>query len=62
VRIDYGKKTVDFSRCLRLTGNEDADYLELAKAFEGARGFHPQQAAPIQPIKSSSSVGSTQAP
>jgi 1-acyl-sn-glycerol-3-phosphate acyltransferase len=62
VRIDYGQKTVDFSRCLRLTGNEDADYLELAKAFEGARGFHPQQAAPIQPIKSSSSVGSTQAP
>ena len=60
VRIDYGQKTVDFSRCLRLTGNEDADYLALAKAFEGASGFHPQQAAPIQPIKSSSTDGLTQ--
>ena len=62
VRIDYAQKTVDFSRCLRLTGHEDADYLALAKAFEGARGFHPQQAAPIQPIKSSSKNGLTQSP
>ena len=54
VRIDYGQKTVDFSRCLRLTGNETADYIELAKAFEGVTGFHVHQAAPIQPIKTSS--------
>lgn len=62
VRIDYGQKTVDFSRCLRLTGNETADYIELAKAFEGVTGFHDHQAAPIQPIKPSSALSTTQTP
>ncbi len=62
VRIDYGHKVVDFSACMRLTGNEVADYDALAKAFEGAKGFHSQQASPIQPIKTSSSVGTTQTP
>jgi len=62
VRIDYGQKTVDFSRCLRLTGNEIVDYAELAKAFEGVTGFHINQAAPIQPIKSTSALGSTHTP
>jgi 1-acyl-sn-glycerol-3-phosphate acyltransferase len=61
-RIDYGNKMVDFSTCMRLTGNEAADYKALAKAFEGAKGFHAQQAAPIQPIKTSSSIGTTQTP
>lgn len=62
VRIDYGNKVVDFSTCMRLTGDEVADYDALAKAFEGAKGFHSQQASPIQPIKTSSSVGTTQTP
>ena len=62
VRIDYGNKMVDFSTCMRLTGNETADYKALAKAFEGAKGFHAHQAAPIQPIKTSSSIGTTQTP
>jgi 1-acyl-sn-glycerol-3-phosphate acyltransferase len=62
VRIDYGNKMVDFSTCMRLTGNEAADYKALAKAFEGAKGFHAHQAAPIQPIKTSSSIGTTQTP
>jgi hypothetical protein len=53
---------VDFSTCMRLTGNEAADYKALAKAFEGAKGFHAHQAAPIQPIKTSSSIGTTQTP
>jgi len=61
VRIDYGQKVVDFSCCLRLTGNEAADYEMLARAFEGAKGFHAQQAAPIQPIKTSS-FDTTQTP
>lgn len=62
VSVDYGNKVVDFSTCMRLTGNEVADYDALTKAFEGARGFHSQQASPIQPIKTSSSVGTTQTP
>jgi 1-acyl-sn-glycerol-3-phosphate acyltransferase len=62
VRIDYDNKVVDFSTCMRLTGDEVADYDALAKAFEGAKGFHSQQASPIQPIKTSSSVGTTQTP
>jgi hypothetical protein len=47
---------------MRLTGDEVADYDALAKAFEGAKGFHSQQASPIQPIKTSSSIGTIQAP
>jgi 1-acyl-sn-glycerol-3-phosphate acyltransferase len=62
VRIDYGNKMVDFSTCMRLTGYETADYKALAKAFEGAKGFHAHQAAPIQPIKTSSSIVTTQTP
>jgi len=62
VLIDYGNKVVDFSTCMRLTGDEVADYDALAKAFEGAKGFHPQQAAPIKPIKTSPSVITTNTP
>jgi hypothetical protein len=45
-----------------LTGNEMADYDELAKAFEGVKGFHINQAAPIQPIKSTSALGPSHTP
>jgi 1-acyl-sn-glycerol-3-phosphate acyltransferase len=62
VRIDYGQKTVDFSHCMRLTGNEESDYRELAQAFEGVKGFHVHQAAPIQPMKSTPTLGPTRTP
>ncbi len=62
VRIDYGQKMVDFSTCLRLSGNEAADYEALAKAFDGAKGFHDDQAAPIRPIKSTTASGSAKTP
>jgi len=56
VRIDYGKKHVDFSQCMYLTGNESQDYAQLALAFEGTQGFHPHYASPIQPIHAAGSA------
>lgn len=62
VRIDYGQKTIDFSHCMLVTGHEKEVYHELAKAFEGVKGFHAHQAAPIQPIKSHSALISSRTP
>ena len=50
VRIDYGQKKVDLSHFMRLTGAEDVDYAHIARVYEGVKGFHVSQAAPIQPI------------
>ncbi len=51
VRIDYGEKKVDLSNFMRLTGVEDVDYAHIARVYQGVKGFHVSQAAPIQPIK-----------
>jgi 1-acyl-sn-glycerol-3-phosphate acyltransferase len=50
VRIDYGQKKVDLSNFMHLTGSEEADYAHIARVYEGVKGFHVSQAAPIQPI------------
>jgi 1-acyl-sn-glycerol-3-phosphate acyltransferase len=50
LRIDYGKKEAHFDQFVRLTGDVQADYAHMAIAFEGVRGFHAKQAAPIQPL------------
>lgn len=55
VRIDYGQKTVHFSNFMRLSGDEAADYAQIARVYEGVVGFHAAQAAPIQPLKQLSS-------
>ena len=52
VRIDYGQKKVDLSHFMHLTGNQQTDYVHIAHVYEGVRGFHATQAAPVQPIKS----------
>ena len=51
VRIDYGQKKVDLSHFMHLSGVEDDDYAHMARVFEGVKGFHVSQAAPVQPIK-----------
>lgn len=51
VRIDYGQKTVHFSNFMQLSGDESADYAQIAHIYEGVKGFHPTQAAPIRPFK-----------
>ena len=52
LRIDWGKKTVDLSQSLSLSGQLEHDYALLAQAFEGVQGFYPHQASPIRPLES----------
>ena len=51
VRIDYGTKCVDLSSFMQLSGDEQADYAQIAHVYAGVTGFHANQAAPIQPLK-----------
>ncbi|PIT74457.1 1-acyl-sn-glycerol-3-phosphate acyltransferase [Limnohabitans sp. B9-3] len=50
LRIDYAKKEAHFDQFMHLTGDVQADYAHLAKAYAGVGGFHPSQVAPIQPL------------
>ena len=49
VRLDWGRREIRFVDFLTLGGEETTDYARLAAAFEGARGYHPEQASPIVP-------------
>lgn len=53
LRIDYGTKVAKITDFMRLTGDVQADYAHIADVYKGVQGFHPQQAAPIQPWTSS---------
>lgn len=48
VALDYGKKIVDLTKSMKLTGDEAADMAVIANAYEGVRALHPQDAAPIR--------------
>ena len=48
--IDYGRKEIRVVDFMRLSGDLAADYSQLAQAFEGVRGYHAQQMAPIRPL------------
>jgi len=48
VALDYGRKVVDVTRTLTLTGDEAADMAAVAQAYEGVRALYPQKAAPIR--------------
>lgn len=48
VAIDYGKKTIDVTRTITLSGDETADMAAIAAAYEGVRGRFPKDAAPIR--------------
>jgi hypothetical protein len=50
LRIDYGTKTAKVTDFMRLSGDVQVDYAHIAQVYEGVRGFHPQQAAPIRPL------------
>jgi hypothetical protein len=50
LRIDYGTKTAKVTDFMRLTGDVQADYAHIAQVYEGVRGFHVNQAAPIRPL------------
>jgi hypothetical protein len=48
VALDYGKKVVDVTRVLHLTGDETADMAAIAQAYDGVRALYPKNAAPIR--------------
>jgi 1-acyl-sn-glycerol-3-phosphate acyltransferase len=48
VSIDYGKKCVDVTRTITLTGDEAADMAAIAAAYEGVHAKFPKDAAPIR--------------
>jgi 1-acyl-sn-glycerol-3-phosphate acyltransferase len=48
VALDYGRKVVDVTRTIVLTGDEAADMTAIAQAYEGVRAMYPTLAAPIR--------------
>jgi 1-acyl-sn-glycerol-3-phosphate acyltransferase len=48
VAIDYGKKVVDVTKTITLTGDEAADMAAIAAAYEGVQAMYPKDAAPIR--------------
>jgi 1-acyl-sn-glycerol-3-phosphate acyltransferase len=49
LHIDYGTKVAKITDFMALTGDVQADYAHIANVYRGVRGFHAEQAAPIQP-------------
>ncbi len=50
VRLDYGRREVCIDQFIRLSGEVTQDYVRIREAFDQVRGFHADQAAPIQPL------------
>jgi 1-acyl-sn-glycerol-3-phosphate acyltransferase len=48
VSIDYGRKIVDVTKTITLTGDEAADMAAIARSYEGVQAKFPQDAAPIR--------------
>ena len=48
VSLDYGKKVLDVTQTLRMTGDEAADMAAIARIYEGVRAMYPRDAAPIR--------------
>jgi 1-acyl-sn-glycerol-3-phosphate acyltransferase len=50
VHLDFGRRRIGVAACLQLGGDEAADMAEIARRYEGVRGYRPELAAPIQLI------------
>jgi len=48
VAIDYGRKAIDVTHTLTLTGDEAADMAAIARYYEDVRALYPDKAAPIR--------------
>nr|WP_314545985.1 1-acyl-sn-glycerol-3-phosphate acyltransferase [uncultured Massilia sp.] len=48
IKLDYGKKIIDVTQSIVLTGDEAADMAVIARAYEGVTAKHPKDAAPIR--------------
>ncbi|MGB9107848.1 MAG: 1-acyl-sn-glycerol-3-phosphate acyltransferase [Telluria sp.] len=61
VSIDYGRKVVDVTKTLVLTGDEAADMAAIAAAYEGVQAKFPKDAAPIRLAEPGADQGRKQA-
>ncbi|TQK11103.1 1-acyl-sn-glycerol-3-phosphate acyltransferase [Herbaspirillum sp. SJZ107] len=48
IAIDYGRKIIDVTRTMSLSGDEAADMAAIAARYEGVRGRIPKDMAPIR--------------
>jgi 1-acyl-sn-glycerol-3-phosphate acyltransferase len=48
IAIDYGRKVIDVTRTMTLSGDEAADMAAIAARYEGVRARFPNHAAPIR--------------
>ncbi len=47
VRLDYATREIRVGPFLHVTGDREADMEVIRRAFEGAKGLHPEQASPL---------------
>jgi 1-acyl-sn-glycerol-3-phosphate acyltransferase len=55
VRFDHSRKLIEVDQCIRLSGDMAMDFLRMAQAFDGVKGFHEKNASPIVPMPKGSS-------
>jgi hypothetical protein len=48
VSLDYGRKIIDVTHTLTMTGDEAVDMAAIAQVYDGVRALYPQKAAPIR--------------
>jgi 1-acyl-sn-glycerol-3-phosphate acyltransferase len=48
--LDYGRRELRLQHFIRLSGNLEHDYARIRDIVGHASGYHPHQAAPIQPL------------
>jgi 1-acyl-sn-glycerol-3-phosphate acyltransferase len=46
--VDYGKRELGLLAIITLSGDESADMARIAACYEGRKGYHHQNASPIQ--------------
>ena len=50
VSLDYGRKVVNATTFITLTGDSEADFANIAALLAGVQGKNPALAAPVQPM------------
>jgi 1-acyl-sn-glycerol-3-phosphate acyltransferase len=61
VSIDYGRKIIDVTKSITLSGDEAADMAAIAEAYQGVQAKYPKDAAPIRLAEPGSSDARKQA-
>ncbi len=59
--IDWGRKRIALTEFIDLSGDPKVDYAYFARAYAQSRGYHAQQAAPIQPLSTTPPTSPTSA-